>query len=216
MEEKTIVYMDQAQRHDVINFLIQEHNLSEPNYLEIGVQRGLTFVKINSANKTAVDPYPTDEGIEVTNFKMTADDFFKQLESNTKYDVIFIDGLHECHQVAKDFTNSLVHSHEGTIIIFDDVFPHNEEEQIIPVSSVKGPSTGDVWKLIYHLIPTLKNNNVDMYFFEKLHFQIRGMFAIKVNKELLEEASLKNLDGNAISQMYNYPSHFESYSNMLR
>ena len=218
-EDTEIIYLDQAERHDVINFLIQEHNMETPNYLEIGVQRGLTFVKVNTDKKTAVDPYPTDEGVAVTNFKMTSDDFFAQIDINTAYDVIFIDGLHECHQVAKDFVNSLKHSKEGTLIVFDDVFPHNEQEQIIPVSSVKGPSTGDVWKLIYHLIPIFKTIELDMYFFEKLHFQIRGMFAIKVNKALLdmkEEPLLNELDGNFISNTYTYASHFENYSSMLR
>jgi hypothetical protein len=211
--------MNEAERHDVINFLIQENKLTNPNYLEIGVQRGLTFTKINSNSKTAVDPFPTDEGVEITNFKMTSDEFFSNLDKDTKYDIIFIDGLHECHQVVKDFGNSLKHSKEGTIIIFDDVYPHNEQEQIIPVSTVKGPCTGDVWKFVYHILPTMKNLDVTMYFFEKLYFQIRGMFVLQVNNQLLktsEETNYLDIDGERISQMYDYKTHFETYSSMLR
>lgn len=218
-DEKNTVYMDQAERHHVINFLIQEHNLSNPNYLEIGVQRGLTFTQINTSNKTAVDPSPTDEGIAVTNFKMTSDEFFNQLDTEVKYDVIFIDGLHECHQVAKDFANSIKHSRDGTIIVFDDVFPHNEQEQTIPVSLVKGPCTGDVWKFVYHILPRLKYHDVAMYFFEKLHFQVRGMIAIRVNKALLNdvrETGFPNVSGEQISEAYNYNSHFEDYCRMLK
>lgn len=220
-EEVNIIYMHQAQRHDVINFLIQEHKIENPNYLEIGIQRGITFSQINSTNKTGVDPSPINEGIELTTFKMTSDDFFdsiKNNENNIEYDVIFIDGLHECHQVAKDFINSVKHSKEGSLIIFDDVYPHNENEQKIPVSMVQGPCTGDVWKLIYHILPTMNYKKVDMYFFEKLHSEVRGIFALRVNKDLLNmvKDNLFVLNGYDISDNYEYNKDFSSYANMLK
>ena len=214
-EEVNIVYMHQAERHDVINFLIRDNKMRNPNYLEIGVQRGLTFSKINSNKKTAVDPYPINEGVEITNFKITSDEFFNIIDKDTKYDVIFIDGLHECHQVAKDFINSVKHSKEGSLIIFDDVYPHNENEQRIPVSQVQGPCTGDVWKLIYHIIPTMKFINVDMYFFDKLNYQVRGIFALRVNDKLLKLIDNYELNGDQISEKYKY-EEFPIYASMLR
>lgn len=146
---------------------------------------------------------------------MTSDEFFSNLNINIKYDTIFIDGLHECHQVTRDFTNSLKHSNEGSIIIFDDVYPFNEYEQIIPVNTVYGASTGDVWKLIYHILPILKSLEVDIYFFKDLHFHVRGMFAIVVNKNLINNINKFEFDGNNISNIYSYKNDFLTYSQLL-
>lgn len=210
------IYMNKSERHDVINFLIKEHNFNNPKYLEIGVQRGLTFSNIKSNDKYGVDPSPIQEGIELTNFKMSSDDFFNNLEEHIKYDLIFIDGLHECHQVAKDFLNSLKHSSIGSLIIFDDVYPNNKNEQLIPVSTIHGPCTGDVWKYIYHILPDIILMNTDIYFFENLHSQVRGMFAIKINKNILNSIDFFNIDGNIISKKYDYEKDFEDYSKKLR
>ena len=40
-------------RYDLINFLINEHNLS--NYLEIGYQQGICFSNVIAKNKKAVE-----------------------------------------------------------------------------------------------------------------------------------------------------------------
>jgi hypothetical protein len=97
-------------------------------YLEIGVARGHTFFRVNIDQKTAVDPnfkfnkseYETDN---TKFFEVVSDIFFADLDQNTKYDLIFIDGLHTFEQTFRDFTNSLVHGHEKTIWIIDDVLP---------------------------------------------------------------------------------------------
>lgn len=110
----------------VINNIIKNYNYNNPDYLEIGVQHGITFNKINSSKKDGVDPciYGSYDFI---NYKMTSDIFFKE-HINKKYDIIFIDGLHTAYQVTKDIYNSINCLKNGGIIILDDVYPHSENE----------------------------------------------------------------------------------------
>ena len=54
------------------------------------------FDKIKCREKFCIDPDPNAEA----DFELTSDEFFKI--NHKKYDCIFVDGLHEAHQVYKD------------------------------------------------------------------------------------------------------------------
>jgi hypothetical protein len=54
---------------------------------------------------------------------MTSDAFFAQLPIQQTFDVIYIDGLHTLEQTYRDLCNSLVHSHQQTVILIDDTKP---------------------------------------------------------------------------------------------
>ncbi|AWW50330.1 class I SAM-dependent methyltransferase [Polynucleobacter paneuropaeus] len=103
--------------------------ISLQSYLEIGVQEGITFNKIHKIPyKVAVDPvfrleYKKYESENVKFFETTSDIFFQTNE--IKFDIIFLDGLHEFKQTLRDFINALEFSHEKTIIIIDDVYPND-------------------------------------------------------------------------------------------
>jgi hypothetical protein len=196
-------------RHDLINSFIDN---IDKNYLEIGVQRGITFVQIKCNNKDSVDPYPILEGINRVNFKTTSDDFF-ETKIQKKYDYIFIDGLHECHQALKDFKNSYNNLNKNGIIFFDDVLPQNKNEQIIPVSSVTGPCTGDIWKLIYHIL--IHKGTFDISYissFVNMNSECRGMFVMKFNT--LDNNNFFENIGD-ISSYYNYEKDFNKYKELL-
>lgn len=130
-------------RTAIINYLIQKYNYS--SYLEIGVKGGKNFNAINIKNKESVDP-----SVYVKNFKptyvMTSDDFFNQIKTEKKYDIIFIDGLHLKEQVAKDVENSLKHLNENGTIVMHDCSPPTEKHQMIPRVDKKTGWTGDTWK----------------------------------------------------------------------
>ena len=78
------------QRTDVINYLIERYNYK--SYLEIGVQYPQSnFFKVEIEYKTGVEPYPVADLLHKHIVELTSDMFFKSLEDNVKYDIIFID-----------------------------------------------------------------------------------------------------------------------------
>lgn len=147
-------------RYDVINFILSCLK-EDKKYLEIGVRNpDENFNKINCESKYSVDP-----GIEFkenpVDFKMTSDEFFDQLDrgvilnSNIKFDVIFIDGLHTAPQVHKDIQNALRHiSDEGFIVLHDCNPPseyHAREDHNFLLSPARNSWNGTVWKAFYKM-----------------------------------------------------------------
>ena len=105
-------------RYEIINHFIKK--IDAKNYLEIGVRDGECFQKIICDNKIGVDPNPTSND---TTHVMTSDDFFSSVDSSSKFDVVFIDGLHLDYQVDKDVQNSLKFLSKGGVIILHDCNP---------------------------------------------------------------------------------------------
>jgi hypothetical protein len=101
-------------RGALINYLIKRYQYT--SYLEIGCYENATFRQINIPEKVGVDPR---SGGTV---RLTSDDYFNRLDPQSKFDIIFIDGLHTKEQVQKDVRNSVKHlSPDGTIVIHDCV-----------------------------------------------------------------------------------------------
>ncbi len=132
-------------RTDIINKLIERHNYK--SYLEIGTWRtdsNFDYIKIKE--KLCVDPFP----VGCVDFKGTSDEYFESIkDTDTKFDIIFIDGLHHDYQVTIDIENSLKHLSENGIIVCHDCLPENESMQHKEPSY--GAWTGDVWKSIAKL-----------------------------------------------------------------
>jgi len=114
-------------------------------YLEIGVRNPQsTYDRICCCNKTGVDPAPQMPCTHV----MTSDEFFENVQSqlDVRYDLVFIDGLHEAHQVYRDTINALANlSCDGTIVLHD-CNPTESDHQ----TTIRKPDqkhwTGDTWK----------------------------------------------------------------------
>lgn len=130
-------------RMDIINYLIKKNNYKK--YLEIGVRNGSCIAAIQIEHKDGVDPVPS----KYTNYQITSDDFFKQLDKDFKYDIIFIDGLHYDYQVYADILNALKHLEPNGIIICHDMNPPFEICQRKKV--VVGSWNGDSWKAFVQL-----------------------------------------------------------------
>ena len=98
-------------RTEIINFLLSTFGRST-TYLEIGVRNP----EDNYNHVQSIVKYSVDPGVEFENnpvdFPYTSDTFFKKLEDHeilpekTKFDVIFLDGLHTAEQVNRDIINS--------------------------------------------------------------------------------------------------------------
>ena len=125
-------------RTEIIQTLINK--IQGKNYLEIGMGPGTNFASIKCENMVCVDPTPT---VPVT-YTLTSDEFFEQ--NKTKFDVIFIDGLHWSEQVYKDIVNSLNILNENGYIICHDMNPHSEFIQQYPQAIPESEWTGDCWK----------------------------------------------------------------------
>lgn len=124
-------------RRQLINSFIQARNFK--SYLEVGVDNHWNFDHIVVENKESVDPNPK----AIPTYCMTSDEFWKTSEN--RYDIIFIDGLHQGDQVYRDIEGALSHlSREDSIVVLHDCDPEN---CIVGAHDylVDGPWQGDVW-----------------------------------------------------------------------
>jgi hypothetical protein len=129
-------------RYQILNILADYYNLN--SYLEIGVQDvKQNFNKIQCAKRIGVDP-EVDHPLV---FKCTSDDFFKK--NVRKFDLIFIDGLHEYNQVKRDLLNSLLVLNERGFVVLHDTLPTEESKATFPRETKEW--FGDVYKLVLEL-----------------------------------------------------------------
>ena len=195
-------------RDSIINKFLKD----KESYLEIGVEYGTSFKKIDIENKVGVDPDPKFEDDRL--IKKTSDDFFK--ENTQKFDVIFIDGMHQSDYVLRDFNNSIDCLNDGGIIFLDDILPINEREQYkIPIKHVyendilkyREPWTGDVWKIVYYLLKNYYNKIIFEVF---THPNYRGVGKF----EFIEKVKISPDEINEIVN-YDYKNDFEDYYALL-
>lgn len=147
--------LKEPSRTVIINYLLSLFD-RETSYLEIGVRNPATnFNHIKASNKYSVDP-----GIEYienpVDYKMTSDSFFEKLakdeilSSATRFDVIFIDGLHLAEQVNKDIIHSMDYIKEDGFIVLHDCNPptewHTRENHSYTDSPAGSFWNGTSWK----------------------------------------------------------------------
>lgn len=135
-------------RYDIINRFISQRGYR--SFLEIGTARGEAFHAVRCERKVSVDPDPRTPAT----FHLTSDNFF--LKCNEMFDIVFIDGLHECHQVYRDIMNSLGVLNPSGMIVMHDCHPTTERMQEYVENFTGGYEwTGDVWKAFVYARSTL-------------------------------------------------------------
>ena len=113
-------------------------------YLEIGSFRNENVKNLKIDRKITVDPDPE----AYANYQMTSDQYFA--ENDEKFDIIFIDGLHEHSQVYRDIRNALGHLNPNGVIVMHDCMPKSEKMQQWDDKSHQHEEwTGDTWKAYY-------------------------------------------------------------------
>ena len=213
--QKPVYNTNFYKRSQIINELTNNYD----RYLEIGVEYGECFNETHFVNKVGVDPDPKfSSNVGQTLFLQTSDDFFKQYDITQQFDVIFIDGMHQVEYVLRDINNCIqVLSTNGTIFI-DDILPLNYNEQLkIPIKHYYENGilkygenwTGDVWKVVYHLLKKYKDNILDFKYFYNINF--RGIGALKF-KEVFKIRDEEIDDINS----YNYFQDFADYITILQ
>lgn len=125
----------------LVNHLIANTKGWNSKYLEIGCAGNSLFDSVATKSKIGVDP------AEGGTHRMLSDDFFQS--NKDKFDVIFIDGLHEYQQVRRDALNALKWIDEGGWIAFHDFLPSSWKEHHVP--RLQSAWTGDCWKLAVEL-----------------------------------------------------------------
>lgn len=120
------------------------------SYLEIGCDQNQVFSKIKIEKKIGVDP------VFGGTIRDTSDNFFKK--NNIRFDIIFIDGLHEYDQVKKDINNSLSFLNNNGVIFLHDCMPRGFIYQAVP--RARGAWNGDVWK---NIVETRTKIEIDTY-----------------------------------------------------
>jgi hypothetical protein len=144
----TIDWSNYSKRYEIINNIILSNNYKE--YLEIGCFKDETFSRINIEHKVGVDP------VSGGTVRLTSDEFFKN--NKKKFDIIFIDGLHEYSQVKTDIINSLNSLNSNGVLLLHDCFPLKIRDQMMPRSHQHW--NGDTWKA---LVETRTLPNLDTY-----------------------------------------------------
>ena len=114
-------------------------------YLEIGCNNNETFNSISLPPKYKYGVDPVHGG----NIKKTSDNFFNK--NKRKFDVIFVDGLHEYSQCQRDVINSLKFLNKNGFLLMHDLIPLNWEMEFVPRIKPKSIWNGDVWKVGYEL-----------------------------------------------------------------
>jgi len=181
-------------RYEIIQNTINRKKYK--SYLEIGCDQDLLFSKINIDKKTGVDP---NSGGTIRD---TSDNFFKN--NSDKFDIIFIDGLHEYDQVKKDINNSIKFLNNGGVIYLHDCMPESFIRQAVPRSS--NVWNGDVWK---NIVESRTIKEIDTY----VCFADQGIGVIlkRPNKNLLK-LNIKNFN-NLKFQDYYY--NYNYYLNII-
>ena len=166
------------------------------SYLEIGCDRNQSFSNINIHKRVGVDP------VEGGTHKMTSDEFF--YNNNDKFDIIFIDGLHQYEQVIKDIKNSLNCLTKNGIILLHDCLPRTLWNQVYP--RINSDWNGDVWKAI---VECRTYENIDTY----TCIADRGIGVIvprkNMNKLILNKKYFKGL------KYKDYYQNHEQYMNLI-
>jgi hypothetical protein len=85
-----------------------------------------------------VVPHPACQADSV----QTSDEFFRG--NRRRFDLIFVDGLHEADQVYRDIVNALGSLNPGGTVVCHDMNPQTELEQRVPRAADRW--TGDGWK----------------------------------------------------------------------
>lgn len=131
-------------RFEIINKIITDKEAKK--YLEIGVYTGQCIREIKAEHKDGVDPGLEGHVAPEVTHRMTSNEFFRKLDRDFKYDVVFIDGLHHSDQVDVDIENALNHLVDNGVIVLHDCSPEQEFYTFIP--RVSGIWNGDVYKSI--------------------------------------------------------------------
>ena len=177
------------------------------SYLEIGVDQGRTFKKIESEIKHGVDPYGTFDAT----YRITSEMFFalNRMFMHHTYDVIFIDASHFSLIVDREIEEGFKILNKGGYIVLHDTNPLTREAQEVVLENQVGylrslayphnqshtdslcgkTYNGDVWKSVANI----RMNNPNIVVFTVENFCCTVLKKGK-QKNLIKRISPEKLD----------------------
>jgi hypothetical protein len=142
------------------------HNALAPTtYLEIGVETGKTLA-LARCHAIGIDPEFRFDDIAVARaivakpsvalYQMPSDDFFARFDPNVLFggpiEMAFLDGMHRCEYLLRDFFHTERHCLPNSVIALHDCLPLEapmaERDPNLPAVDARrqGMWTGDVWR----------------------------------------------------------------------
>ena len=142
-------------------------------YLEIGLCSGETFEDVSVPVRVGVDPsilFRLDQlppGVRV--HEVESDRFFAQLVNTARFDLIFLDGLHEWEQTYRDFLSALRHLSDVGVVVIDDVVPDciasscPDQKEALATRRALGDYSGAWHGDVYKVVPIIRRLHPDLY-----------------------------------------------------
>lgn len=130
----------------LVNHLLRR--IPNAAYLEIGCDRNALFDAVPIDDKTGVDP------VRGGTVRATSDAFFAG--NDRRFDLSFIDGLHDYAQTRRDVVAAMAATRPGGWVLIHDMLPRTWEEEHVP--RIQSEWTGDVWKVAVDLAAS---NDID-------------------------------------------------------
>ena len=221
-------------RVEVVNRIIEQ--IGGRGYLEIGVKRGGTFMRISADRKIGVDPVWPNlkmliyllKNANVKYYRMKSDKFFRKYSmklAKSNIDVVLIDGWHEYHQSLRDVENCLKFMPDNGVIVVHDCNPQSELAAVSPMADKMagrrpGVWNGDVWKTVVRLRCCHKELNVFVLNCDQgLGIITRGLPDVELgfSEEDIENMTYEDLHGDR-EKLLNLKEadYFEAFLDRLR
>lgn len=167
-----MTYNDESYAGNIINFI---PNIENKSYLELGIADNTNFNGILSKHKQSVDV----NGRAM--FTGTTDEYFRSIDKNTIFDIVYIDANHDYDYVLKDFNNAIEHCKEW--LVLHDMIPPN-------LSDTARTACSDSYRVLYYILkerPDIITYSVKNSIYFGLTF-----VRMPVNEKLNPDAKYKN------------------------
>ena len=206
----------------ILNKIIKIRSF-DGKYLEIGVENGLTLEAVCLDDKYGVDPNLLVNKIikpRGTKLFLEYSDIFFDTKIESKFDIVYLDGLHTFEQTYRDFKNVIQYLHLNSILMVDDTVPFDEfsshpvqsESYSLRKKSGKkdnGAWHGDVYKLV-RVLAYLKLPNLEYITLTDL-INPKTLIFPKIGCDWPRD--LPKID-NHIIDSFNYENSFKPHINM--